>query len=88
MVGHFRPDILEYYGNLLAKYFDDDNTVFVVSSDFCHWGSRFNYTYYNQTDGAIHESIEKLDRRGMSIIESQNATYRRQVIYKTCLENS
>ena len=20
--------------------------MFIVSSDFCHWGSRFNYTYY------------------------------------------
>jgi predicted class III extradiol MEMO1 family dioxygenase len=31
----------EYYGKLLAKYFDDENTIFCVSSDFCHWGQRF-----------------------------------------------
>ena len=30
----------EYFGKLLAPYFDDENTLFVISSDFCHWGPR------------------------------------------------
>lgn len=29
------------YGKVLAPYFDDPSSVFVVSSDFCHWGSRY-----------------------------------------------
>ena len=34
------------YGRLLAPYLADPSTLFVISSDFCHWGSRFSYTYY------------------------------------------
>ncbi|EGV64595.1 hypothetical protein CANTEDRAFT_120277 [Yamadazyma tenuis ATCC 10573] len=30
----------------LAPYFSDPANTFVVSSDFCHWGERFNYTQY------------------------------------------
>ncbi len=35
------------YGKLLGPYLDDPENLFVVSSDFCHWGTRFSYTYYN-----------------------------------------
>ena len=35
------------YGRLLAPYFDDPSSLFVISSDFCHWGSRFSYNYYD-----------------------------------------
>jgi predicted class III extradiol MEMO1 family dioxygenase len=28
----------EYYGKLLTKYFDRDDTLFIISTDFCHWG--------------------------------------------------
>ncbi|KAH6615418.1 MEMO1 family [Chaetomium sp. MPI-SDFR-AT-0129] len=37
------------WGRLLAPYLKDPETVWIVSSDFCHWGSRFSYRprYYN-----------------------------------------
>ena len=34
------------YGSILAPYLEDPANVFIVSSDFCHWGLRFSYTYY------------------------------------------
>ncbi|KII93516.1 hypothetical protein PLICRDRAFT_49554 [Plicaturopsis crispa FD-325 SS-3] len=34
------------YGHLLAPYLAREDTFCVVSSDFCHWGSRFSYTHY------------------------------------------
>ncbi|CCA69103.1 hypothetical protein PIIN_03003 [Serendipita indica DSM 11827] len=34
------------YGKLLAPYFAREDTFTVVSSDFCHWGRRFSYTFY------------------------------------------
>jgi AmmeMemoRadiSam system protein B len=58
------------YGKLLRPYLDDDETFFVISSDFCHWGKRFGYTFYDSKHGKIHKSIEALDRMGMDIIES------------------
>lgn len=33
-------------GKLLAPFIADEANAFVISSDFCHWGSRFGYTYY------------------------------------------
>ncbi|KAK4758684.1 hypothetical protein SAY87_019985 [Trapa incisa] len=69
LVGAVKSDNEAMYGRLLAKYVDDPNNFFSVSSDFCHWGSRFNYRHYDKTYGAIHKSIEALDRMGMDIIE-------------------
>ena len=46
LVGNTNPEKEVEYGRILAPYLRDPKTVFVVSSDFCHWGSRFDYTYY------------------------------------------
>lgn len=37
------------YGRILAPYLNDPSNVFVISSDFCHWGSRFSFMFYDQT---------------------------------------
>ncbi len=37
------------YGAILGPYLDDPSNCFVVSSDFCHWGSRFSYTFYDKS---------------------------------------
>uniref|UniRef100_A0A0D3G5V2 Protein MEMO1 n=1 Tax=Oryza barthii TaxID=65489 RepID=A0A0D3G5V2_9ORYZ len=60
------------YGQLLSRYLDDPKNFFSISSDFCHWGTRFSYTYYDKSHGAIHKSIEALDHMGMEIIETGN----------------
>lgn len=73
MVGNTDYKTEEKFAKVLAKYFDQDNTLFVISSDFCHWGKRFQYTYYKQEDGKIWQSIENLDTRGMNAIAAQDA---------------
>ncbi|TMW48852.1 hypothetical protein DOY81_006046 [Sarcophaga bullata] len=70
LVGSLNPDQESLYGRLLANYFTDPQNLFVISSDFCHWGHRFNYTYYDRACGQIYKSIEKLDKQGMEIIET------------------
>ena len=40
MVGNTSTSSEKLYGELLAKYFLLPNTLFVISSDFCHWGKR------------------------------------------------
>ena len=52
MVGNTDAAIEAHYGSLLAPYLSDPSNVFVISSDFCHWGSRFRYTYYQPADGS------------------------------------
>ena len=42
--------------------------MIVSVSSHCH--NRFSYTYYDKKHGAIHKSIEALDRLGMEIIET------------------
>ncbi|KAG2485426.1 hypothetical protein HYH03_015807 [Edaphochlamys debaryana] len=69
MVGALTTDTEASYGKLLGPYLDDPTNLFVVSSDFCHWGSRFSYTYRNPDQGQIWESISWLDHLGMDLIE-------------------
>lgn len=46
MIGSTNPATEAAIGKLLAPYIADESNVFAISSDFCHWGSRFGYTYY------------------------------------------
>ncbi|EHL01881.1 putative protein MEMO1 [Glarea lozoyensis 74030] len=46
MVGNTAPAAEKEYGKLFSSYLADPTSVFVISSDFCHWGGRFRYTYY------------------------------------------
>ena len=64
------------YGRALSRYFDDPASLFVVSSDFCHFGHRFRFTprefpsmrseIYSQD--SLNGKIESLDRQGMQFI--------------------
>ncbi|KAJ5988726.1 UPF0103/Mediator of ErbB2-driven cell motility (Memo-related) [Penicillium waksmanii] len=46
MVGSTSAETEKAFGTLLAPYLADPSNAFVISSDFCHWGLRFRYTYY------------------------------------------
>lgn len=61
------------FGALLAPYLLDADNVFVISSDFCHWGERFGFTHHDKKHDSIWQSIEALDRLGMDLIEKQDA---------------
>ena len=61
LVGSLSPDKEARYGRIFAKYLADPQNLFIVSSDFCHWGSRFRYTEYDDSKGPIHEYIKHLD---------------------------
>jgi hypothetical protein len=44
----------------------------VFCRDFCHWGQRFDFVRYDEQAGSVSQSIEALDKEGMSIIEHQD----------------
>ncbi|WWD04109.1 AmmeMemoRadiSam system protein B [Kwoniella europaea PYCC6329] len=46
LVGHPKSETLDELSKVLAKYWKDEDTFFIISSDFCHWGSRFSCTPY------------------------------------------
>ncbi len=76
MVGNLSPKAEIEYGQKLAPYLADDENLFVISSDFCHWGSNFDYYYYktgsNNEKIDVWQSVENLDKRGMNLIESHD----------------
>lgn len=62
MVGVLSLEREAEFGQILAPYLADPQNLFVISSDFCHWGQRFRYTHYDEAEGPIYKSIEKLDK--------------------------
>jgi len=61
------------YGKLLAEYMKDDKNLFVISSDFCHWGKNFDYSPYDESvSDHVSGYIKHLDQEGMDKIESQD----------------
>ncbi|XP_067000842.1 protein MEMO1 [Anabrus simplex] len=72
LVGSLTSEKEAMYGRIFSRYLADPQNLFVISSDFCHWGHRFRYTYYDRSWGEIYQSIQTLDRTGMDIIETLN----------------
>lgn len=87
MVGHTSASTERNLGRILAPYLADPTNAFVISSDFAHWGLRFNYTYYRPQAGSstnlsasartpnnppIHESIKEVDLECIGACESGN----------------
>lgn len=62
-------------GSILAPFLDDPCNLFIVSSDFCHWGKRFSYTRWAGQDGGVplHTAIERLDKEGIEHIVNKDA---------------
>lgn len=85
MVGNTSAATERQFGQILAPYLADPDNAFVISSDFAHWGLRFNYTYYEPNnkspvklrqsdkspqDPPIHQSIKQVDFRCMGACET------------------
>ncbi|EJU05319.1 UPF0103-domain-containing protein [Dacryopinax primogenitus] len=63
------------FGGILAQYLEQEDTMFVVSSDFCHWGERFDFTFYypgapSPTSSIRLEDDSDIPRGGQPIHES------------------
>lgn len=71
MCGALSPSKEQCYGEALRAIIGRPDVCTVISSDFCHWGSRFSFTPRPQTNDSMpfHEFIEKMDRRGMDLIQ-------------------
>ncbi|GKY91803.1 hypothetical protein MPSEU_000152000 [Mayamaea pseudoterrestris] len=72
MVGQLSDAYSVTFGRLFASVVSRPSVLTVVSTDFCHWGSRFGFNPMPTTnDIPIHTFIGRMDRRGMSLIELQ-----------------
>jgi AmmeMemoRadiSam system protein B len=61
MIGSIGPDKCREVAAALQK-FVEPRTLFVISSDFCHWGDRFRFTFLPDVPGEVWQKIERLDR--------------------------
>jgi len=79
---------------LLAPYFDDPANLFVVSTDFCHYGARFSYEPFSVRRGEEEEEeedanepiwrrIARLDAEGMRLIEEGDPSAFRAYLSRT-----
>uniref|UniRef100_H2VKE0 Protein MEMO1 n=1 Tax=Caenorhabditis japonica TaxID=281687 RepID=H2VKE0_CAEJA len=71
------------YGNIFAHYMEDPKNLFVISSDFCHWGNRFHFTPHEHNGVPIYEQITRMDRDGMNAIETLNPAVFNDYLKKT-----
>ncbi|AFZ81354.1 hypothetical protein BEWA_007630 [Theileria equi strain WA] len=74
IVGDFNNKLKDHIANTLLPYFNDESNLFIISSDFCHFGSRFQFTKtgYEKENRPLHESIEMLDRKSIEYITSHD----------------
>lgn len=63
LVGNTSPSVEKAFGKILAPYLADPTSVFIVSSDFCHWGERFDYTFYLPPSPSANPGGYSLRRR-------------------------
>ena len=61
------------YGEILSPYLQDPETLFIVSTDFCHWGANYNfYPHDTSISEDINKYVEYLDKQGMDLIEQHD----------------
>merc|ERR1711879_453410 len=70
LVGALKKGREQFYGELLAPYLLKPRNLFIISSDFCHWGEQFAYRPpppWPQTL-ELYKAIRDLDWEAMLLI--------------------
>ncbi|KAJ6251484.1 protein memo1 [Anaeramoeba flamelloides] len=77
LVGDLTTNQMKEYASALKKYIKKDSrNLFVISTDFCHWGERFRYTQLptSKERKPIWKLIKQLDMMAIEKIQSNNPT--------------
>ena len=83
IVGDNNYETNKKIAEILYELYKDKKTLFVISSDFCHWGRNFGYTYYDKNFNNIWESIQDLDKQALDIIKEINSQKLEKYFKKT-----
>ena len=83
IVGDNNYETNKKIAEILYELYMDKKTLFVISSDFCHWGRNFGYTYYDKNFNNIWESIQDLDKQALDIIKEINSEKLEKYFKKT-----
>eukprot|EP00371_Babesia_bovis_P001312 XP_001609959.1 hypothetical protein [Babesia bovis T2Bo] len=90
VVGYMLNEGLEDVGQALLPYFEKEDTIFVISSDFCHFGKRFGFTRtgFEDQDMPIWKAIESLDLDGVKLIVEHDLEVSNKYIKITLVQSS
>ena len=83
IVGDNNYETNKKIAEILYELYEDKKTLFVISSDFCHWGRNFGYTLYDKKYDNIWESIQDLDKQALDIIGEINSEKLEKYFKKT-----
>lgn len=77
MISYGDSTFSDELASVLSGYLKDEENTFVISSDFCHWGSRFAYMAYTPTgdvsDLVLLNQRMKVPEGGVKIYKSIEA---------------
>lgn len=73
MISHNSTKIDYLLGKTLEPFLRDAGNCFIVSSDFCHWGRRFNYTGYVGDRQDVVDAMEENTEIEMLTLRSKLA---------------
>lgn len=79
LIGRLTADSIQNISSFLKQLIDGD-TIIIVSSDFTHYGSSFQYTPFSSL---IHEKITNLDGKVLEAVASQSSFSLQNVFNQT-----
>jgi AmmeMemoRadiSam system protein B/AmmeMemoRadiSam system protein A len=82
LVGDTGPEEEKAFAARLARL-HDGRTLFVFSSDFAHYGPRFDYSPFGPLSRATLDRIREMDRRGVALLASVDAAGFRRYLQET-----
>ncbi len=68
LVGEITPVSAQKYAAVLLPYLKDADNFFVISSDFCHWGSNFRFQPYDKKHGALNGSPSTCEMEHLRLV--------------------
>lgn len=73
MVGRLSKDTRRVMAQKLTNIIGTDNVLFVISSDFCHYGQRFNYNSLGSE--RVSDKIREMDLAGFEALSTNNPNF-------------
>jgi AmmeMemoRadiSam system protein B len=68
MVGDLSLQQTKDVAAILREFTDDEGTLVIISSDFCHWGKNYRYTFLPDGTLPVYQKIEQIDRSAALLI--------------------
>jgi AmmeMemoRadiSam system protein B/AmmeMemoRadiSam system protein A len=82
LAGDTNDELERSFAERLARL-DDGRTLFVFSSDFAHYGPRFDYQPFGALSPTVVEKVRAMDDRGIALLERVDARGFRDYLRET-----